>query len=82
MSDKNTSNRPLRIMSIGAHPADIFGQSGGAMARHVERGDEVACVVLTHGARVHDEVLCTDLFRAERVRTLRRCRASWWSGAR
>ena len=43
----------LRILSIGAHPADIFDQSGGTMAHHVQRGDYVGCVVLTHGARVH-----------------------------
>ena len=28
------TNCPLRILSIGAHPADIFDQSGGAMAHH------------------------------------------------
>lgn len=66
MSNNETS-KPLRIMSIGAHPADIFDQSGGTMAHHVERGDEVLCVVLTHGARVHDEVMCTDMFNAEHV---------------
>ena len=29
---------PLRIVSIGAHPADIFDQSGGTMAHHTSRG--------------------------------------------
>lgn len=48
---------PLRILSIGAHPADIFDQSGGVMAHHVARGDYVGCVVLTHGARIHDVVI-------------------------
>jgi 4-oxalomesaconate hydratase len=47
----------LRILSIGAHPADIFDQSGGTMAHHADRGDHVACVVLTHGARVHDALI-------------------------
>lgn len=61
------SNQPLRIMSIGAHPADIFDQSGGTMAHHVDRGDQVMCVVLTHGARVHDEVMCTEMFHAQQV---------------
>jgi 4-oxalomesaconate hydratase len=50
------ADRPLRILSVGAHPADIFDQSGGALAHHAARGDYVACVVLTHGARVHDKV--------------------------
>ncbi|MBI2501895.1 MAG: PIG-L family deacetylase [Candidatus Latescibacteria bacterium] len=41
---------PLRLLSIGAHPADVFDQSGGTMAHHASRGDYVGCVVLTHGA--------------------------------
>ena len=56
----------LRLLSIGAHPADIFDQSGGTMAHHVARGDWVGCVVLTHGARVHDKVISDEMFhRAE-----------------
>ncbi len=57
----------LRLLSIGAHPADIFDQSGGAMAHHVARGDWVGCVVLTHGARVHDKVISDEMFRSEEV---------------
>lgn len=58
---------PLRILSIGAHPADVFDQSGGTMAHHVARGDYVACVVLTHGVRVHDKVISNDMFHADRI---------------
>ena len=57
----------LRILSIGAHPADIFDQSGGAMAHHTARGDWVGCVVLTHGARVHDKVISDEMFHADEV---------------
>ena len=57
----------LRILSIGAHPADIFDQSGGTMAHHTSRGDYVACVVLTHGARVHDAVISDSMFHREEV---------------
>ncbi len=57
----------LRILSIGAHPADIFDQSGGAMAHHVKRGDYVGCVVLTHGARIHDAVISDSMFHREEV---------------
>ena len=60
---------PLRILSIGAHPADIFDQSGGTMAHHVERGDSVGCTVLTHGARVHDAVVSEEMFHKEKVPT-------------
>ena len=59
----------LRILSIGAHPADIFDQSGGTMAHHVDRGDYVGCVVLTHGARVHDKVVSEDMFHRKEVPT-------------
>ena len=58
---------PLRIVSIGAHPADVFDQSGGTMAHHAARGDYVACVVLTHGARVHDKVISDSMFHREEV---------------
>ena len=58
---------PLRILSIGAHPADIFDQSGGTMAHHVARGDWVGCCVLTHGARVHDKVITDAMFHRQRV---------------
>jgi len=57
----------LRIISIGAHPADIFDQSGGTMAHHVQRGDYVACAVLTHGARVHDKVISDEMFHREEI---------------
>jgi LmbE family N-acetylglucosaminyl deacetylase len=57
----------LRILSIGAHPADIFDQSGGTMAHHTARGDWVGCVVLTHGARVHDAVISDQMFHIDEV---------------
>ena len=61
----------LRLLSVGAHPADIFDQSGGTMAHHVQRGDWVGCVVLTHGARVHDKVISDDMHhRAELLHML------------
>lgn len=59
----------LRLLSVGAHPADIFDQSGGAMAHHVQRGDWVGCVVLTHGARVHDKVISDDMHHRAEVPT-------------
>ena len=60
-------DQPLRIVSIGAHPADIFDQSGGTMAHHTSHGDYVACVVLTHGARVHDAVISDAMFHRQEV---------------
>ncbi len=58
---------PLRLLSIGAHPADVFDQCGGTLAHHAERGDYVACVVLTHGARIHDKVISDSMYHLEQV---------------
>jgi len=58
---------PLRILSIGAHPADIFDQSGGTMAHHIERGDWVGCCVLTHGVRIHDQVIVNEMFYKKEI---------------
>ena len=60
-------SEPLRLLSIGAHPADIFDQSGGTMAHHAARGDYVACVVLTHGARVHDAEISEAMFHRDEI---------------
>ena len=56
---------PLRIVSIGAHPADTFDQSGGTMAHHTARGDIVSAISITHGARVHDAVMDSMYHRQE-----------------
>ena len=60
-------SEPLRVLSVGAHPADIFDQSGGTMAHHAARGDYVGCVVLTHGARVHDKVISDEMHHRSEV---------------
>jgi LmbE family N-acetylglucosaminyl deacetylase len=58
---------PLRILVVGAHPADVFDQSGGTMAHHIQRGDWVGCAVLTHGVRVHDKVVSDDMFHRKEI---------------
>lgn len=57
----------LRIVSIGGHPADTFDQSGGTMAHHAARGDFVAAVSLTHGARIHDKKVSDEMFHKEAI---------------
>jgi LmbE family N-acetylglucosaminyl deacetylase len=57
----------LRIVSIGGHPADTFDQSGGTMAHHAARGDFVAAVSITHGARVHDKKVSDEMFHREEI---------------
>lgn len=44
---------PLRIMVVGAHPADPIERGGGTAAKHVARGDEVMVVALTSGVVTH-----------------------------
>jgi LmbE family N-acetylglucosaminyl deacetylase len=60
-------SQPLRIVSIGAHPADVFDQSGGTMAHHTARGDYVAAISLTHGARVHDTVISDAMYHKKEI---------------
>lgn len=60
-------SEPLRIVSIGAHPADVFDQSGGTIAHHTARGDYVACISLTHGARVHDTIISDSMYHREEI---------------
>ena len=57
----------LRILVVGAHPADVFDQSGGVMLLHARDGDWVGCVVVTHGARVHDNVVSDEMFHRDSV---------------
>ncbi len=60
-------DRTLRLLSVGAHPADCFDHCGGTLARHAAREDYVACVVLTHGARVHDKVISDSMFHRREI---------------
>lgn len=59
--------RPLRLLSIGAHPADTFDQCAGVLAHHTDRGDYAACICLTAGTRVHDEKISDSMFHREQV---------------
>lgn len=58
---------PLRILIVAGHPADAFDNAGGTLCHHAARGDQVTALVLTQGARVHDEVLSGQMLSAERV---------------
>lgn len=51
----------LKILLVGAHPADAFDNAGGTLVHHIERGDEVTCVVMTHGVRSHANILLDEL---------------------
>jgi len=59
--------QPLRLLSIGAHPADTFDQNAGALAHHASRGDYVACISMTNGTRIHDEVISDSMFHRDQV---------------
>ena len=47
------SVRKMKIMMVCAHPGDAFDDSGGTLCHHVERGDDVVVLIVTHGARSH-----------------------------
>jgi N-acetylglucosamine malate deacetylase 1 len=44
-----TSNTPLRILAIGAHPDDVEIACAGTLARCRERGDAVSLIVMCNG---------------------------------
>ena len=64
---ETTSNAKLRILSIGTHPADVFDQCAGTLVHHAMRGDYIACLSLTHGARKHDVVMSDEMQHATSI---------------
>jgi 4-oxalomesaconate hydratase len=67
IANSTAKSKPLRILVIGAHPADVFDQSGGTMAHHIARGDWVGCAVVTTGVRVHDKVISDEMQRRKEI---------------
>ena len=50
-------SEPARIMGIYAHPADVATEAAGTMAIHADQGDELTCVVVSDGIRMHPALL-------------------------
>ena len=48
------ASQPIRILIVGAHPADAFDQAGGTLAHHAAEGDHVSALIITGGVRSHD----------------------------
>ncbi len=46
-------DRRLRILAVGAHPADCVERAGGTLAKHAARGDETMIVAQTTGTVSH-----------------------------
>ena len=67
IANSSEKRKPLRILVIGAHPADVFDQSGGTMAHHIQRGDWVGCAVVTTGVRIHDKVISDEMQRRKEI---------------
>jgi len=65
MVNEQSKRVPLRLLVIGAHPADIFDNAGGTCLHHVRQGDSVTGVALTKGTRIHDVVI-SDQMRLEK----------------
>jgi LmbE family N-acetylglucosaminyl deacetylase len=47
----DTAHGSLRVLAVGAHPDDVEFGCGGALLRHVARGDSVTLVILSDGER-------------------------------
>ena len=48
------ARRPLRLLMVGAHPADTFDQAGGTLCHHVRDGDQVTLLSVSTGVRSHN----------------------------
>lgn len=57
----------LSLLIVGGHPADVFDCAGGTLAHHVEAGDRVTALCLTHGARSHSIELIDDVREGRRA---------------
>jgi len=68
--------RKLKILMICAHPGDAFDDSGGTLCHHVERGDDVIVVILTHGARSHAPLFTDEKRKPKGQRDERRASAT------
>ena len=66
MSETKTK-KPLKILVIGAHPADAFDNAGGTCLHHTQQGDSVVAAILTGGARLHDVVITDGLRKEKKV---------------
>jgi LmbE family N-acetylglucosaminyl deacetylase len=74
IENKNSSSFPkkavyknLRILVIGAHPADVFDNAGGTCLHHARQGDEIYGAVITHGARIHDVVISDEMRKKKKI---------------
>ena len=47
----------LRVLAIGAHPADVPKRAGGTVARYVKEGHEVYMACLTFGETMESQLL-------------------------
>ena len=47
------ATKPINIMVVGTHPADVFDDAGGTLAHHAAKGDRVTAVIVTTGSRSH-----------------------------
>jgi len=50
----------IRIMGVYAHPADVATEAAGTMAIHADRGDELTCIVMSDGLRMHPHLLSSE----------------------
>jgi LmbE family N-acetylglucosaminyl deacetylase len=47
----------MNVLSIGAHPADVFDQAAGTLANFAADGHEVYIAVVTHGGYSHAQLI-------------------------
>lgn len=69
------ASRPIRLLVVGAHPADAFDQAGGTLAHHAAEGDHVSALIVTGGVRSHDWRLGDRLVKAGKSFDMKKERA-------
>ena len=67
MSENDSARKPLKLLVVGAHPADAFDNAGGTCLHHTMQGDSVTAAILTAGTRIHDEVISDEMRQRESI---------------
>jgi LmbE family N-acetylglucosaminyl deacetylase len=53
----------MRILCVGAHPADCYDLSGGTLYHHSKRGDEIVAMAVTDGIYSHGSDETSETYR-------------------
>jgi 4-oxalomesaconate hydratase len=62
----------LRVLAVGAHPADVPKRAGGTLVRYVEEGHKVCMATLSYGETMESDLLWKKLgMTVEKIKPIR-----------